>query len=407
MFSTYGRERIIQSFSMKKIRVLLLMALGILMVYGCSSPHTKADNLNHTRIDVYVEEGEEKAVCSDTVSLIFFGDAMQHRRQLERARLLGTKESPYDFSGYYDLISPAIKEVDYAIVNLEVALGGLNDYSGYPKFSAPDLFAMELKNAGFDLLLTANNHILDRGDRGLRRTLAVLDSIGVDHIGTYSDLADRNRKIPFIKEINGIKIGFLNYTYGTNGIKATRGAEVAYIERDKIKQELEATRRAGAEFIIVLPHWGDEYILTENKTQKSLAEYMLASGADMIVGGHPHVPQPMKIFTDSLTGNRNLVVYSLGNFISDMKTADTRGGVFVRVVLEKDENGKVRLREAEYDTFLTETPSVKGTNYRVVPSWRMENLPADQKYRWDKFNSSIQNLYDRQNIDVPRSLRKF
>lgn len=356
-----------------------------------------------------IATGEETTaqVYPDTLTLVFFGDAMQHKMQLDRAHELGTEGNPYNFDDCFALVTPALKDADYSIVNLETPLGGPGTYAGYPMFSAPDSYAVALKNAGFDLFLTSNNHALDKRDKGVRRTLHVLDSLGVDHIGTYDNAADRSKKVPFIKEINGMKIGFLNYTYGTNGLEAKDGAEVAYIDMEKAKQEIEATRKAGAEYIVVMPHWGIEYKLNENERQHSQANQFLQSGADMVIGGHPHVVQPMKVMTDTVTGKRNLVVYSLGNFISNMTTDNTRGGAFVRVVLERDKDGKVAFRNAEYDTFITETPSGSGTNFRVVPSWAIDQLPASQKSRWTKHDAAVTKLYDQYNVDVPRSKRKY
>lgn len=376
-----------------------LLILSAVIFTACSSNNTNGDNSS---------KGEDAQVATpDTATLIFFGDAMQHGMQLDRARELGTPENPYNFDSCFELVTPALKDADYSIVNLELPLGGEGTYSGYPQFSAPDSYAVALKNAGFDLFLTSNNHCLDRRDDGLRRTLHVLDSLKVDHIGTYDNAAERSKLVPFIKEINGMKVGFLNYTYGTNGLSATSGAEVAYINRDKIKQEIEATRKAGAEIIVAMPHWGIEYVLTENEDQRSLADFLIQEGVDIIIGGHPHVVQPMKVVTDEKTGRRALVVYSLGNFISNMTKDNTRGGALVRVVIERDKDGKVKFKNAEYDTFVTEVPSTPGTNFRVVPSWDIDKLPASQKSYWTQHNNAVTELYDKHNVDVPRSKKSY
>lgn len=389
---------------MRKLYFISVFILAQLCLYGCGAKANEA-----TATDSMQNPAATAAPVDypDSVSLIFFGDAMQHQAQFTRAKALGTKSNPYNFDACFRLIAPAVEAADYSVVNLELPLGGGTNYSGYPQFSAPDSYAVALKDAGFDLFLTANNHCLDRRDKGLRRTLTVLDSLKVDHIGTYNNPGERGRLVPFIKDINGFKIGFLNYTYGTNGIKIQDGSEVAYIDRDKIKKEIEATRKAGAEFIVVLPHWGVEYVLNENENQRSLADFMLKSGADMVIGGHPHVVQPMKVITDSVTGKRNLVVYSLGNFISNMTKANTRGGAFVRTVLERDKNGKVVLRNAEYDTFVTEVPSGGSTNFRVVPRWLIDSLPAAQRKNFTQHDAAVQKLYDKYNVDVPRSKRNY
>ena len=393
---------------MKKFAFSILSLLALVLGCGCAGPSAekRVDSLAADS-DSIVEVAE--AIHPDTATLIFFGDAMQHRPQLNRARMLGTPEEPYSFKGYYTLIEPAIRDADYAVVNLELPLaGGTDDYTGYPRFNAPDAFAVELQKAGFDLLLTSNNHSLDRNDRGVRRTLDVLDSLHIDHIGTYRDADERARLVPFIKEINGMKVGFLNYTYGTNGLKATQGAEVAYINRDKIREEIEATRKAGAEIIVAMPHWGVEYVLSENEYQRSLADFMLKEGVDIIIGGHPHVVQPMKVITDKESGRRSLVVYSLGNFISNMTKANTYGGAFVRVVIARDPNtGKVSFKNADYDTFITRFPTNEKENWQVVPRWHADRLPASQQKNWNQHHSASSQLFDKENVDVPRSTRSY
>ncbi len=186
--------------------------------------------------------------------LLFVGDAMQHQAQLDRARELGG--DCYDYSDCFTYIAPEITAADYAVCNLEVPLGGGPSYSGYPCFSAPDSYAQALKDAGFDMFLTANNHCLDRRDKAARRTLTALDSLGVDHIGTYHDAAQRDSLVPFVKNINGFRVGFLNYTYGTNGILPTEEAEISLIDRAKMAEEIKKTKDAGAEITVVTIHWG-------------------------------------------------------------------------------------------------------------------------------------------------------
>lgn len=332
--------------------------------------------------------------------LIFVGDAMQHQDQLDRAKAEGGG-STYDYSDCFSLIAPTITQADYAIVNLEVPLGGGNDYSGYPCFSAPDSYAEALRDAGFDLFLTANNHCLDRLDRGARRTLTALDRIGVDHIGTYHDRAQRDTLVPFIKNINGIKFAFLNYTYGTNGINPRQGAEVALIDRDKIKKEIALAKQKGAEIICVAVHWGIEYVLHENQSQRDLAQFLIDQDVDLIIGSHPHVIQPMQVVHNDKADKDVLVVYSLGNFISNMKTIDTRGGAMVHVRIERDDNGTPRFKFAQYDTLFSAKPAGNGTNFRVIPSSLSDQIPQSQQNHWLMFDKSARQIFNNFNINVP------
>lgn len=334
-------------------------------------------------------------------TILFAGDAMQHQGQLDQALLEGDGKR-YDYSDCFKWIAPEITEADYAVVNLEVPLGGGPRYSGYPCFSAPDSYAQALADAGFDMMLTANNHCLDSGMKAARRTLTALDSLGMDHIGTYKNAADRNDRIPFIKDINGIKFGFLNYTYGTNGIEARDGMEVGLIDKRRIAEEMKKTRDAGAEILVVTMHWGIEYVLHENAVQRDLAQFLIDNGADMVIGGHPHVIQPMKMVRDTKRGQDVPVVYSLGNFISNMKTGDTRGGAYVRVRVERDSDGKPRVKWADYDTFFSAKPTGKGTNYTVIPSHRTDLIPASQLNHWHIFNRAASKVFDAENVGIPR-----
>ena len=334
-------------------------------------------------------------------TILFAGDAMQHQAQLDQALLEGGGRK-HDYSECFRWIAPAVTEADYAVVNLEVPLGGGPRYSGYPCFSAPDSYAQALSDAGFDMMLTANNHCLDSGMKAARRTISALDSLGIDHIGTYHDADDRRNKVPFIKEINGIKFGFLNYTYGTNGIPARDGMEVSLIDRPKIAEEMKMTREAGAEILVVTMHWGIEYVLRENAIQRDLAAFLIDQGADMVIGSHPHVIQPMKMVRDEKRGQDVPVVYSLGNFISNMKTGDTRGGAYMRVRVERDEEGKAKVKWADYDTFFCAKPSGKGTNFTVIPSDRTDLIPAPQMDHWRIFDRSSRKIFDAENVDIPR-----
>lgn len=332
--------------------------------------------------------------------LLFVGDAMQHQAQLDQALIEGDNKR-YDYSDCFGLLAPMVTEADYAVVNLEVPLGGGPQYRGYPCFSAPDSYAESLRDAGFDLFLTANNHCLDSGDKAARRTLKALDRIGVDHIGTFDSKTARDTTAVFIKDINGIKIGFLNYTYGTNGIEPKAGMEVALIDREKMKKEIEATRNAGAEMICVTVHWGIEYVLHENQSQRDLADFLVGQGVDLIIGSHPHVIQPMKVVRNEKENKDVLIVYSLGNLISNMKTTDTRGGALVKVRVEREAGGRPVFKNAAYDIFFSAKPEGKGSNFKVYPSSHSNSIPPAQKDHWRMFERNARKVFNECNINVP------
>ena len=384
-----------------KPTVASFAAVALLLGSICCSNKKSTDDSSVSSPTVAVAQSKEAKA-----TLIFVGDAMTHQAQLDQAKKLG-KNGAYDFSDCFTLIAPEITNADYAVVNLETPLGGgKGGYTGFPCFSAPDSYAVALKDAGFDLFLTANNHTLDRGDSGLRRTITVLDSLGVDHTGTFKNLSERESKVPFIADINDIKVAFLNYTYGTNGITAKDGAEVSLIDREAMAREIDKARKAGAELIAVCPHWGVEYQLHEHPSQRSLVDFLLLQEVDMIIGGHPHVVQPM-VMKETPSGKTVPVVYSLGNFISNMKTDDTRGGAMVYISISRDAEGNSKVDGMSYDTFYaakpdpTAKPGSAFRNFTVVPSsLALDSIPASQKGWWNTFNRRAENLFSTSNHSV-------
>lgn len=331
----------------------------------------------------------------DEAELLFAGDAMQHQAQIDAARC---GDGSYDYTDCFKAVEPMIKSADYAIVNLETPIGSTN-FTGYPCFNAPASYAHALRDAGFNLFLTANNHTLDRRDRGLHATIDSLDAAGVDHVGTYHNIVARNSILPLVKKISGIKVGFLNYTYGTNGISVTGEAVVDYIDRKQMKNDIARLRNAGAEIITVAVHWGDEYHLIHNSSQSSLADFLVGEGVDLIIGGHPHVIQPMEVRRNEALGKDVLVVYSLGNFISNMKTRDTRGGAVVRVRLVRGADGVARFESANYDLVFT-IPGGNGENFKLVP---VDECSDRWRQACDAFVRAAENIFSKHNVNVTRS----
>lgn len=333
------------------------------------------------------------------VSIVFAGDAMQHIAQVNSAKRAGDL---YDYSECFTEVKDYVSSADYAVVNFETTLGG-KPYTGYPCFSTPDSYADALAAAGFDLFLNANNHTLDRGYKGLIKTIETLDKKDIPHIGTYVNKSSREMSVPYIKNIKGIKIAFLNYTYGTNGIKPTNGVKVNYIDTLQIKQDIVKSREVGAEVITVAIHWGEEYNLLPNRSQKKLADFLCNQGVDLIIGGHPHVIQPMEIRHSEKYNKDCLVVYSLGNFISNMKTTDTRGGAMVKVILERDVLGKVKIKTANYSLVFTLQPDGKH-NYSVVPV--ESEAVKSMKWQCNQFVKNAESIFSKHNVNVERESAK-
>ena len=331
-----------------------------------------------------------------TVNLTFVGDAMQHAPQITAAE---RADGTYDYSDCFTHLQEDIAWADLAVVNLECPLGG-KPYTGYPCFSAPESYAIQLKKVGFDLFLTANNHCLDRRDKGLVRTCQTLDSLGIPHIGTYRDRHERDRRIPYIVNLKGMKIAFLDYTYGTNGIPIQGDVVVDFIDQQLIADDIALARERGAQAICVNLHWGIEYQLKPVASQRTLADWLVTQGVDLIIGGHPHVVEPMEVRYSEEYDKKVLLVYSMGNFISNQSDIDTRGGAMVKVSLRM-ENGRAVIVEPRYKLFFVQKPRAAGENYVLIPEARPDLLRADSKAEFTRFMSRTHELVTSHNIDVP------
>ena len=256
---------------------------------------------------------------------------MQHEEQLKAAR---KPDGTYDYSGCFTLVTPEIEAADIAVCNFETTLGG-PPYRGYPQFCSPDELAAAVRDAGFDIFLTANNHCMDRRTHGLIRTLDALDSLGIPHLGTYRNQAERDTLYPFILEKNGIRIAILNYTYDTNGIPVAEPVIVNLIDTTQIKADVIRARQLKADCIIACMHWGTEFKTEPDKDQKQLEKWLYCIGVDHIIGGHPHVVQPVRTLPHEYYADSHLTVWSLGNYISNMSAPRTDHGIAVTMHLLK------------------------------------------------------------------------
>jgi poly-gamma-glutamate synthesis protein (capsule biosynthesis protein) len=310
--------------------------------------------------------GSVAAMAQDSTRLrmLFVGDLMQHESQMKAAfdPVLGT----YDYSMTFRDIKEIISGADLAIANLELTFGG-KPYTGYPAFSAPDELLPAIKYAGFDALVTANNHSMDRGKRGVERTIRYLDSLGIPHTGTFADTLNYLNDYPLTLERNGFRISLLNYTYGTNGISVPAPVMVNRIDTMRIKSDLEKARQQASDVIIVFFHWGMEYRQEPGSEQRELAALCLRHGARMVIGAHPHVLQPMEWDSDT----DQLVAYSLGNFISGQRVRYRNGGALLHVTLEKlrkvDGMDSVRLADVSYSLAWMHRQSDPRKTFQLIP----------------------------------------
>ena len=223
---------------------------------------------------------------------------------------------------------------DLAVGNLEVTLGG-PPYTGYPCFSAPDDWLRAIKETGFDILTTSNNHCLDRGRRGLERTLMMTDSLHMLTLGTYRHADERRLRYPLLVEQNGIRFVFLTYTYDMNGFEVESPNIVNVIDTTMMKKDILTARSMRPDVIIAIMHWGTEYMLQPDAAQRFHAQWLFEQGVDHIIGGHPHVIQPTEYYPYSNFPGYHTVVWSQGNFISNMSAPHTTEGTMITLTFQK------------------------------------------------------------------------
>ena len=329
------------------------------------------------------------------LSLLIAGDLMQHDPQIKAAH---RPDGTYNYDECFARVKPEIERADVAIGNFEVTLGG-PPYKGYPQFSCPDSYLNAAINAGFDVMLTANNHCLDSYQRGLERTIHVMDSLGVPHLGTYVNAQERQRQYPFLLEQNGIRVVLLNFTYGTNGLKVKEPNVVNYMDTLQIAEDIEKAKQMKPDVIIAIPHWGIEYQTLPSKEQRHIAEWLIRQGVDHVIGGHPHVAQPLEL----LNNGRNLVAYSLGNFISNQSKPNTYGGYMVRMEFTKLDSitsSVTTLSNSGYTLYWVSRPADSGHRhqYRILPIDEPDSaLTATERTKRNTIRASMRRLFEKNN----------
>jgi poly-gamma-glutamate capsule biosynthesis protein CapA/YwtB (metallophosphatase superfamily) len=312
---------------------------------------------------------------SPSVRITVVGDVMCHAPQLSAA--YDAKKKTYEFDSVFAPVKGLLSAADLTIANLETTLPGVRkQYSGYPQFGSPDSLAAALKNSGVDILTLANNHSVDKLKAGLLRTIKVVDRLGFEHLGTYASLDDHQKRRALFVERNGIRLAFLNYTYGTNGIRVPKGTVVNLIDKGEgIAADLKYVRERKPDGIVVLYHFGGEYLRAPDAYQKKWVNFALHHGADIVLGGHPHVLQPFGVreVTDRYGETRErLIAFSLGNFVSNQQRRYTDGGKIFHFTIQRnpDEDSPQRLlfRDIRYDPVWVYVERKKtGRAYHVLP----------------------------------------
>lgn len=346
--------------------------------------------------------GQGSTSTEQKISLLFIGDIMGHDTQIWSAENRETKQ--YDYNDVFDHIRSEISEADLSFANLEVTLAG-PPYKGYPQFSSPAALAVACKNAGIDCLVTANNHSVDRGLDGINRTIMRLDSIGISHTGTFVNRAAKDSLQPLILTKNGISVALLNYTYGTNGIRVPEPAIVNMLNKDLITNDIEKAKLKKPDILVLLLHWGTEYDTVPSPEQSALADYFFSKGVDLIIGSHPHVLQKMVWSRDEETNKDKILVYSLGNFVSNQRKPKTDGGAMVRIEILK-QGDSFRITEAGYYLIWVYTPVVNDrTKFYILPCSKFEDNPgffskAAEFEQMKKFITDSRRLLREQNIGI-------
>lgn len=366
----------------KKINLLLIILLFISTLFLCKFINQKYGTSQNEKTFSLIERTEkypymynEKTdglivtemeqlydnilIPNKTITIAATGDIMFHTPQIRSA--FDTEKNNYDFYPMFKKIEPYIKSVDLAMANFETVVAGDGyRYTGYPTFNSPEETLTALKNVGFDILSTANNHSLDRGKIGIINTIDSIIKYDMENIGTYKEKQER----VVIKDIKGIKLGLISYTYGCNGLEGRLTKEeldtmINIIDEEKLKEDIQKADFMGADVTLVYIHWGNEYQLEPSLEQEKLGKKMIDWGADIILGSHPHVIQKSEIIKHN--GNDKFIIYSMGNFISNQRreTLSNRNRIFT-------EDGIIVVLELEKDEYHKET-IIKGVNY--IPTW--------------------------------------
>ena len=329
----------------KLFKCIFLLILAIFFIFKLSTIIFAPDdnkNNNHKEIETIPEP--------TTIHMSATGDIMCHLTNIKNAYSSTSKD--YDFSNVFKNIAEYTTNADITVGNLETTFAGSSrGYTGYPTFNTPEVLGKNLKDIGFDVICTANNHSMDKGYSGIESTLNFLDEYGLDHYGTARNEEEQNTIL--VKDVNGIKIAFLAYTYGTNGISIPSGKEysVNLIDKNLIKEHIELAKQQEVDVICVSMHWGNEYKVVQNSTQEDLADFLFENGVDIILGSHPHVLEPMEkrtVTLDDGTTKDGFVIYSLGNFVSGQIYANTKSTVILDIQITKNSEGKISIDSVNY-----------------------------------------------------------
>lgn len=324
-----------------------------------------------------------------TIHIAAIGDIMCHGPNYQAAYVASQKT--YDFTPFFRQITPYTSSADIAVGNLETTFAGADrGYSGYPTFNSPSQLGDAIKEMGIDVVSTANNHCMDKGYSGIVNTIKTLDRIGIAHTGTYQS-AEAQKEI-IVKDVKGIQIAFLSFTYGTNGIAipSDKSYSVNLIDKDLILSQIQLAKAQDVDLICVNMHWGIEYQTSPNTEQKELADFLFANDVDIIFGSHPHVLQKMEkrtITKEDGSTKDGFVIYSLGNFFSNQKDTGTKDSVILDVQVTKSgETNKISIDSVNF----TPIYCYKGNNtYELIDLKKAVADNATSQTLFDVYQSAL------------------
>ena len=359
------------------------------------------------------------------INLNAVGDVMTHKPQLQAQ--YDASSNSYNFDNNFQYVNSFIEKSDLSIANLETTLAGSSiPYTSYPAFNSPDTLVDALKNAGVDVLSTINNHSFDKGDLGVKRTLQVTKEKGLETVGTVQNVDDKNY---IIKDIEGIKLGITSFSYGEvkNGTKYVNGIQISNESKDKmnifdmhsvdnafntIRKDLDNIKDTDMQIVIL--HWGSEYQRVPSEFQTNLAQKLSDYGVDIIIGSHPHVVQPVEMIKSSDGNNDTLVIYSLGNFISNQRkellgSPYPEDGLMVNIEITKDFNeDKTCVSQVEcIPTWVNKYQKLGKYIYEIIPIYdkiqlnTIENLPINEVKT--SYNNTISQIKQCDIIKIPNN----
>lgn len=353
----------------KSVSILIAIIAILFILFSVAHNIKKGSSNSKDKNNKEISEIEEQKPEDITFNMSVIGDIMCHNTQYTDA--YNSSTGTYDFTYVFDDIKEYLQNADIAVGNLETTFAGKAvGYSSYPTFNTPEVLAENLKDLGMDVLTTSNNHSLDKGYKGIEGTIDYLDKAGIAHTGTYKSEEEQNKIL--IQDVKGVKIAFLAYTYGTNGIPVPKGKDycINLIDKDLIKKHLELAKQENPDIICVSMHWGIEYQIKQNKEQEELADFLFENGVDIILGSHPHVLQPMEKRTITLEDGSTkdgFVIYSFGNFMSGQVKENTKNSIILNMKLtKKGETSKISIDEVNYTPIYMYKSSAKTKAYKIL-----------------------------------------